>query len=67
MKGKEIHTMAKIYKGYEKCAGFALAHIKANNIKCRYYGWVMMAGDIDGVKIDGKIRYFNNKTHKEVR
>ena len=25
--------MAKVYKGYEKGAEFALAHIKANNIK----------------------------------
>lgn len=58
--------MARVYKGWEKGAHWAKAHIEANGIKCHTYCWVMMAGDVDAVKIDGKIRYFNNKTHEEV-
>ena len=57
--------MLKAYKGYEMGSDYALAHIRANNIRCRYYGWGCMAGDIDVVKIDGKMRYFEVTTHKE--
>lgn len=58
----------KIYKGYEKHSeAYALPHIQANNIKCKYYGWCAMALDVDIVKIDGEIRKFNTKTHEEIR
>ena len=59
--------MPRVYKGYRTGSGYALAHIRANNIRCRYYGWVCMAADIDVVKIDGKMRYFNVTTHKELK
>lgn len=59
--------MAKLYKGYEKGKSWAEEYIKENNIKCRYYGWAGMAGDIDLIKIDGRIRRFNIETKKEVR
>ena len=45
---------------------FALPHIEANCIKCKFYEWHGMALDKDLVKIDGKIRYFDTKTHKEI-
>ena len=58
----------KIYKGYEKYSeAYALPHIQANNIKYKYYGWCAMALDVDIVRIDGKIRKFNTKTHEEIR
>lgn len=45
---------------------YALAHIKANNIRCHYYGWFAMAGKVDIVKIDGAIRRFHVDSHKEL-
>lgn len=58
----------RIYRGYEKYSEtYALPHILANNIRCRYYGWCGMVGNIDRVKIDGRIRYFDINTHKEVQ
>lgn len=59
----------KIYKGYneKQTKTYALPHIEHNDIRCKYYGWVGMAGDIDLVKIDGNIRRFNINTHKEIK
>lgn len=57
----------KLYKGYEQGKSWALSHILHNNIRCRYYGWVGMSGDVDLVKIDGVVRYFNINTHEEVK
>ncbi|MBR2681452.1 MAG: hypothetical protein IKE23_12025 [Exiguobacterium sp.] len=45
--------------------GYALPHIKANRIRCRYYKWIGMVGNTDILKIDGKIRQFDIKTHRE--
>lgn len=57
----------KVYKGMEKYSeAYALPHIIANNIHCKYYGWCAMIGDVDLVKIDGKIRRFNVETHDEI-
>ena len=58
----------KVYKGYDvkQSEKYALPHLKANNIRCRYYGWCAMVLNIDLVKIDGKIRKFDIKTHREV-
>ena len=57
----------KIYKGYERYSeAYALPHIKANHIRCKYYGWCATVLNVDLVKIDGKIRKFDVKTHKEV-
>ena len=47
-------------------SGYALAHIKANNIKCRRYGWYAMVGKVDIVKIDGVVRRFHVDTHREL-
>ena len=56
------------YKGsnHHNNITYALPHIKANNIKCKYYQWHGMALDKDILRIDGKIRYFDTKTHKEI-
>lgn len=58
----------KVYKGYNKTNSeyYALPHIIANGIRCRFYGWAAMAGDIDIVKIDGRFRRFETTTHKEI-
>ena len=45
---------------------YALAHIKANHIHCRCYGWYAMIGKVDIVKIYGKVRRFHIDTHKEL-
>lgn len=55
----------KPYK-HNKYSHYALAHIKANNIRCRYYGWYAMCGDVDIIKIDGRFRRFHVETHKEL-
>ena len=56
------------YKGsnHQNNISYALPHIKANNIQCKYYQWHGMALDKDILRIDGKIRYFDTKTHKEI-
>lgn len=58
----------KVYKDYnqKQAEAYALPHIKANNIRCKYYGWCAMVLNADLVKIDGKIRKFDVKTHKEM-
>lgn len=55
----------KPYKD-NKYSNYALAHIRANGIRCRQYGWYAMAGKVDIVKIDGRIRRFHVDTHKEL-
>lgn len=58
----------KVYKGYNQkyAETYALPHIIHNGIKCKYYGWCAMVLTVDLVKIDGKIRKFNIKTHEEI-
>lgn len=51
IKNKQYNILAKEY-------------ITKNNIKCKYYGWVGMAGDFDNVLIDGNIKKFNINTQK---
>lgn len=61
-------NVMKIYKGYEKYSeAYALPHIIFNHIKCRYYAWIGMAGNIDIIKIDGIYRKFDIKTHKPIK
>lgn len=57
----------KVYKGANERQArlYALPHIEHNNIKCRYYEWNGMVYDTDILTIDGKIRYFDTKTHEE--
>lgn len=54
------------YKGHEKHAVYARPHLEANGIRCRKYMWLGMAGDIDILKVDGRVREFDIRTHREV-
>ena len=59
----------KVYKSYNKTdsEAYALPHIVANGIRCRFYGWAAMAGDVDVLKIDGRFRRFDITTHREIK
>lgn len=57
----------KIYKRYDTQKNkqynlLAKEYIEKNNIKCKYYGFIGMAGDLDLVCIDGKIYRFSIET-----
>ena len=59
----------KIYKKYDTYKNkqynlLAQKYIKKNNIKCKYYGFMGMAGDNDLVLIDGKIQKFDIETQE---
>ena len=56
----------KVYKGHDLLSKVALKYVEKNRIKCRYYGWVAMLGNVDMVKIDGKIRRFHIGTGEEL-
>lgn len=56
----------KPYKGHEMLSETILKYIEKNKIKCRYYGWEAMLGQVDLVKIDGKIRRFHIYTGVEL-
>lgn len=59
-------------KIYKKCDTYknkqynllAKQYIEKNNIKCKYYGFMGMAGDNDLVLIDGKVQRFNIETQE---
>lgn len=62
----------KIYKKYDTYKNkqyniLAKHYIEKNNIKCKYYGFIGMAGDNDLVVIDGKIQKFNIETQELLR
>ena len=59
-------VMATPYKGCEKYSHYALAHIKAQGIRCRKYAWICQTGNVDCIKIDGKYQYFDIDTHKRI-
>ena len=59
----------KIYKKYDTQKNkqynkLAEEYINKNGIKCRYYGFMGMAGDNDLVYIDGKVYKFNIDTQE---
>ena len=62
----------KIYKKYDTYKNkqynlLAKQYIEKNNIKCKFYGFMGMAGDNDIVLIDGKIQKFNIETQELLR
>lgn len=59
----------KIYKKYDTYKNkqynlLAKQYIEKNNIKCKFYGFMGMAGDNDLVLIDGKVQKFNIETQE---
>ena len=57
----------KIYKEYDTCKNkqynlLAKEYIEKNNLNCRYYGFMGMAGDCDLVLIDRKVYRFYIET-----
>lgn len=59
----------KIYKKYDYYKNKAYneltkKYIEKNNIKCKYYGFMGMAGDYDLILIDGKVTRFNIETQE---
>lgn len=57
----------KIYKRYDTQKNkqynlLAKEYIEKNNIKCKYYGFIGMSGNLDLVCIDGKIYRFSIET-----
>lgn len=59
----------KMYKksNTKQNEAYALPHILHNHIYCHYYMWVGCAGGVDILKIDGRYRYFDIKTHEEIK
>lgn len=49
-------------QGRNWCRG----HIDANGIRCRVAEWIGMAANIDLLRIDGKTRYFDINSHREM-
>ena len=59
----------KVYKKYDTQENkqynlLAKEYIEKNNIKCKYYGFMGMSGDLDLVCIDGIVHRFCIETKK---
>ena len=52
------------YKAYHK---LAKEYLEFNNIKCKYYGWIGMSKDLDIVKTDKGIMYFDINTKEYIK
>jgi len=59
--------LGRPYKNYEKFSTWVVPYLKHNHIRCRRYAWLAMAGNIDIVKIDGKVRRFDIDTREELK
>ena len=54
------------YKYHKDVHGIVANYIKANNIKCKFYGFMCKSGNYCWSKIDGKDVFFNMNTHTQV-
>ncbi len=62
----------KIYKKFNTDKNrqynrLAEEYLKANNIKCKYYAWLGMAGDNDIIIADNNTYRFNINTKERVK